>query len=77
MSKEQSLSRKLRRGNAFLTFNQTTKQVEVVEKKGTPNYAYQKRKEWSEFLTDKFLKEVTKPLTRMQVRESKQKQVFC
>ena len=71
MSKEQSLSRKLRRENAFLTFNEVTKQVEVVEKKDTPNYAYKRRKERLEFLTDKFLKEVTKPLTRMQ------KQVFC
>ena len=73
----QSLSRKLRRNNAFMTFNATTKQVEIVERKGTKNYANRMKKERFEALEDNFLKEVTKPLTRMQVRNSTQRQVFC
>ena len=73
----QSLSRKLRRNNAFMKFNVTTKQVEIVERKGTNNYANRMKKEWFETLEDNFLKEVTKPLTRMQVRKSTQRQVFC
>jgi hypothetical protein len=73
----QSLSRKLRRNNAFMTFNATTKQVEIVERKGTKNYANRMKKERFETLEDNFLKEVTKPLTRMQVRKSTQRQVFC
>ena len=73
----QSLSRKLRRNNAFMTFNAVTKEVEIVERKGTSNYANRMKKERIETLEDNFLKEVTKPLTRMQVRESTQRQVFC
>ena len=73
----QSLSRKLRRNNAFMTFNAVTKQVEIVERKGTNNYANRMKKERFETLEDNFLKEVTKPLTRMQVRNSTQRQVFC
>ena len=73
----QSLSRKLRRNNAFMTINAATKQVEIVEKKGTNNYANRMKKERFETLEDNFLKEVTKPLTRMQVRNSTQRQVFC
>jgi hypothetical protein len=73
----QSLSRKLRRNNAFMTFNVTTKQVEIVERKGTNNYANRMKKERFETFEDNFLKEVTKPLTRMQVRKSTQRQVFC
>ena len=73
----QSLSRKLRRNNAFMTFNATTKQVEIVERKGTNNYANRMKKERFETLEDNFLKEVTKPLTRMQVRSSTQRHVFC
>ena len=73
----QSLSRKLRRNNAFMTINAATKQVEIVERKGTKNYANRMKKERFETLQDNFLKEVTKPLTRMQVRTSTQRQVFC
>ncbi len=73
----QSLSRKLRRNNAFMTISAVTKQVEIVEKKGTKNYANRMKKERFETLQDNFLKEVTKPLTRMQVRKSTQRQVFC
>ena len=73
----QSLSRKLRRNNAFMTINAATKQVEIVERKGTKNYANCMKKERFETLEDNFLKEVTKPLTRMQVRNSTQRQVFC
>mgnify|MGYP003504278611 CR=1 FL=1 len=73
----QSLSRKLRRNNAFMTINAATKQVEIVERKGTNNYANRMKKERFETLEDNFLKEVTKPLTRMQVRNSTQRQVFC
>ena len=73
----QSLSRKLRRNNAFMTINVATKQIEIVESKGTKNYANRMKKERFETLEDNFLKEVTKPLTRMQVRKSTQRQVFC
>ena len=73
----QSLSRKLRRNNAFMTINAATKEVEIVERKGTKNYENRMKKERFETLEDNFLKEVTKPSTRMQVRKSKQRQVFC
>lgn len=73
----QSLSRKIKRGNAIIRFNLLSNQKEVVERKGfSGNWRKFKQKEEMILAGEDFCNSVTKPISSKQIKESKERVIF-
>ena len=70
----QSLSRAIKRGNAVLYFNEVTKSIEAVWKRGSTSSRWNHaEKNHCEDEETKYLQRVTKPLTKAFIDKQPQK----